>query len=388
MIVRSMKVVLLKSIYTVGLALVISVAACAQDDEDAAKYRPPRDYGHRWKFGSLFGITPEDGVLLGGGPVLYEYGFRTLPHVYRMELVGGITLKTGRFKVVYTLDMPSLTKHLGFDIHAYASELEVRNFFDYGNDSFRDEEKDDVKIYRVTSREYSICPTLRYKISDRFSIGYVASLKHFDIRRSNTPRHIDTVASQVLGSGRTTVGTGLILVADLRDRPVATLNGAYAVLEGWNYPDPFHQQSPFQRIRGEARGYFSPVKDDLTFAVRMGAEKLYGGFPFYEAAFLGGGKSLRGYSLQRFAGDASAFGSVEVRFFVARLKILVPSDVGLFALAEAGRVWVAKKSRGGWHTDAGGGIWIAPIRRELTLSIAIASSKDGVFVNGGFGFGF
>ena len=388
MILRNIQRLLFLFTHVIILTLIASSFLFAQDEEEALKYQPPRDYGHLWKFGSLFGITPEDGVLLGGGPVLYEYGFRTLPHVYRMELVGGITLKTGRFKFVYMLDMPSLTKHLGLDLHAYASELEVRNFFDYGNDSFRDEEKDDVKIYRVTSREYSIRPTLRYRITDQFSIGCVASLKHFDIRHASTPRHIDTVASQVLGSGRTTVGTGLVLVADLRDRPVATLNGAYAVFEGWNYPDPFHKQSPFQRIRGEARGYFSPVKDELTFAARVGAEKLYGRFPFYEAAFLGGGTSLRGYSRQRFAGDASAFGSVEVRFFVARLKILVPSDVGLFALADAGRVWVAKKSPGGWHTDAGGGIWIAPIRRELTLSIAIASSKDGVFVNGGFGFGF
>lgn len=388
MIVPSMKTVLRKSICTVGLALMVCTAACAQDDEDAAKYQPPRDYGHQWKFGSLFGITPEDGVLLGGGPVLYEYGFRTFPYVYRMELVGGITLKTGRFKFVYTLDMPSLGKHLGLDVQAYASELEVRNFFDFGNDSFRDEEKEDKRIYRVSSREYFIRPTLRYRIDQHISIGLLASLKHFDLRHAASPRHIDTVASHVLGNGRSTVGTGLILEVDLRDRPVATLNGAYAVIEGWNYPDPFQQHSPFQRIRGEARAYFSPVKDNLTFAVRAAAEKIYGAFPFYEAAFLGGGKSLRGYSLQRFGGDASAFGSVEVRFFVARLKILVPSDVGLFTLADAGRVWVDKKSPGGWHTDAGGGIWIAPVRRELTLSVAIASSRDGIFVNGGFGFGF
>ena len=369
------------------LMLIASTTVFGQEEEEALKYQPPRDYGRRWKFGTLFGITAEDGVLLGCGPVLYKYGFRVFPYVFRMELVGGIST-TGRFKVVYSLDMPALTKHLALNVSAYASELEVRNFFEYGNDSVLDEEKDDDRIYRVTSREYLIRPVLQYKVSDRFSVGFAASYKHFNLRQTETPRHIDTIASQVLGNGQSTVGTGLIIVADLRDRPVATLNGAYVDIEGWNYPDPFHQQSAFQRVRGELRGYFSPIKDDLTIAARAAAEKLYGTFPFYEAAFLGGAKSLRGYNLQRFAGDASAFGSLEIRFFVTRLKILVPSDMGLFALVDAGRVWVDKQSPGGWHTDAGGGIWIAPIRRELTLSVAITSSKDGIFVNGGFGFAF
>jgi outer membrane protein assembly factor BamA len=366
----------------------MSASVRAQEEGDSAKYQPPRDYGHLWKVGSLFAITPEDGVLLGSGPVLYEYGFRTFPYVYRMELVGGLTLKTGRFKFVYTAQMPSLTKHLGLDIRVQASELEVRNFYDYGNVSFRDEEKDDDLIYRVTSREYFLQPALHYRIDAHFFIGLQANIKHFDLRRSDSPRHIDTVASQVLGDRRTITGAGLIFGVDYRDRVVATRSGGYLTVEWWEYPDPFKQRLPFDKWRGDLRLYVSPVKDDLTFAVRVGGEKVSGAFPFYEAAFLGGGKSLRGYSLQRFGGDASAFGSAEVRFYLARLKILVPSDVGLFVLGDAGRVWVNNKSPGGWHSDAGGGIWIAPIRRELTLSVAVAKSVDGVFVNGGFGFGF
>ena len=368
--------------------LLLVVGSTHAQDEDAVKYQPPRDYGHLWKIGSLFGITPEDGILLGAGPVLYEYGFRTLPYVYRMELVGGLTLKTGRFKIVYTAQVPSLKKHLGLDIHAQASELEVRNFYDYGNNSFRDEEKDDNYTYRVTSREYFLQPTLRYRIDEHFFIGLQGIIKHFDLRRADIPRHIDTVASQVLGDRRTITGAGVSFGVDYRDRPVATRSGVYFTAEWWEYPDPFKQRLPFDKARGDLRFYFSPVKDYLTFAVRLGGEKVSGSFPFYEAAFLGGGKSLRGYNLQRFGGDASAFGSAEIRFYLARLKILVPSDVGLFALGDAGRVWVNNKSPGDWHSDAGGGIWIAPIRRELTLSVAIAKSVDGLFVNGGFGFGF
>ena len=368
--------------------LLLTVGSSHAQDEEAAKYRPPRDYGHQWKFGSLFGITPEDGILIGGGPVLYEYGFRTFPYVYRMELVGGLTLKTGRFKFVYTVQMPALTKRLGMDVLMQASELEVRNFYGYGNDSYRDEEKNDHNIYRVTSREYFLQPRFHFRIDEHFFIGLLANVKHFDLRRADSPRHIDTVASQVLGDRRTITGAGVSFGVDYRDRPVATRSGVYFSVEWWEYPDPFKQRLPFDKARGDLRFYLSPVKDYLTLAVRVGAEKVSGAYPFYEAAFLGGAKSLRGYNLQRFGGDASAFGSAEIRFYVARLKILVPSDVGLFVLGDAGRVWVNNKSPGGWHSDAGGGIWIAPIRRELTLSVAVAKSVDGWFVNGGFGFGF
>jgi outer membrane translocation and assembly module TamA len=95
-----------------------------------------------------------------------------------------------------------------------------------------------------------------------------------------------------------------------------------------------------------------------------------GDFPFAEAAFLGGAGSMRGYPTQRFAGDAAAFGSVELRQPLGQVRLLVRGRLGVFALADAGRVWMDGDSPGGWHTDYGAGVWFETVGIPITLTYA------------------
>ena len=75
-------------------------------------------------------------------------------------------------------------------------------------------------------------------------------------------------------------------------------------------------------------------------------------------AFIGGPGTVRGYPWQRFRGDAAVSGSAEVRMRLARVNLLVLRPVvGVFALADAGRVWYDGESEGGWHTAVGGGLY-------------------------------
>jgi hemolysin activation/secretion protein len=189
-----------------------------------------------------------------------------------------------------------------------------------------------------------------------------------------------------LGDDRSIFGAGVTFLLDFRDAEIATRRGALLHLALWSHFDPFETTAPFQRYSGDARGYVSA--GPATLALRLAGEKLNGRFPFYEAAFLGGANSLRGYNLNRFSGDGSLEGSAELRFSLFRLKLLVPSQVGVFFFGEAGRVYVRESSPDGWHADAGGGISLAPISRDLTLSLSIASSVEGIFLTGGFGFSF
>lgn len=70
------------------------------------------------------------------------------------------------------------------------------------------------------------------------------------------------------------------------------------------------------------------------------------------------------------------------------MKLFVPTTVGVFALCDAGRVWVDGNSPGTWHVGIGGGISLAPIDYSATVVMTLAQSKDGLFVTGGLGFGF
>jgi hypothetical protein len=67
----------------------------------------------------------------------------------------------------------------------------------------------------------------------------------------------------------------------------------------------------------------------------------------------------------------------EVNFFVR-------SKVGVFGLADAGRVWFDGASDGSWHTAFGGGVWASAFGQAVSLAYAKGESqriylKSGLF---------
>jgi outer membrane protein assembly factor BamA len=145
----------------------------------------------------------------------------------------------------------------------------------------------------------------------------------------------------------------------------------------------------FGEVHGEgaayltAPGYLAP-----TLALRIGGKKVWGTFPFHEAATVGGKDTVRGYLEQRFAGDGSAYGNAELRFFLTRFSFLSPGDLGVFFLGDAGRVFLEGEDSKRWHGAFGGGIWLSFVERRNTVSVAVVRSpeKTGVYARLGFLF--
>ncbi len=370
-----------------GFLLVRAVSPVFGQEDEPQLYEPPRDYGVDWRPSVLLGLTPEDGVLVGGGPILYKFGFRRMPYVFRMQLTGGVALKTGAFKFEYTALYPALSERLSLDILGRASELEVRKFYGFGNDSHRNDALDKGRYYYVSLREYQFQPTLLFAIIEEVKIGFGAYFKHVEAR-GKPDRYVTADSLAVLGDDKSFVGETLSFDVDMRNRPSSSTSGWYLSMRGRN-SHALSKGVPFQKISAEARVFLTPpFASVLTLALRAGGEKLHGNFPFYEAAFLGGFGSLRGFNTERFAGDASLFGNADLRLSLFRMKILVPTTVGVFGFADAGRVWVDDVSPGSWNVGVGGGISLAPLTPENTISLAFAHSKDGMFIVGGLGFGF
>jgi hemolysin activation/secretion protein len=113
-----------------------------------------------------------------------------------------------------------------------------------------------------------------------------------------------------------------------------------------------------------------------------------GTYPFHEAAFVGGADSLRGFATQRFAGDASAVGNAELRLHLGRYFLVLPGEYGVFALADAGRVWVDGERSRRWHTAAGGGLWFAYFRPDHTVTISVVRSAEKTAFYLAMGFAF
>jgi len=197
-------------------------------------------------------------------------------------------------------------------------------------------------------------------------------------------------ATDPYGSGDfTQAGLQASFQVDARDN-TGTPSAGYLLVGGTSvYPTFFDVDAgAFGEIHGWAAAYVSPESGNPTLAVRAGGKKVWGTYPFAESAFLGGATDLRGLQEQRYAGGASLFGSAELRVFLTRVIVVLPMDVGVFGLADIGRVYVEGETSSLWHKGVGGGIWLAPLRRSSTVQISVAQSEGRTGYYAGIGFVF
>jgi hypothetical protein len=96
------------------------------------------------------------------------------------------------------------------------------------------------------------------------------------------------------------------------------------------YPALWDVESAFGDVAANASAYLTfPVPLHPILLVRGGARKVFGDYPFNEAAFIGGMTTVRTLVLQRYAGDASLNGTAELRIPVARFPLVVPVSIGI-----------------------------------------------------------
>ncbi|RIK79211.1 hypothetical protein DCC62_06010 [candidate division KSB1 bacterium] len=351
------------------------------------------DYGFEGKPIPFLAYTPDDGLFIGHGQALYHYAFRKNPYDYKMTFRGNFAFATGAFRVRYTGDFVEVFNGVRLGVEANAAvPREVRNFHGLGNQAPRSQSiagaNDLVDFYRVRSHEFMFKPSLRFDVSPRTHIAAAGAFKYL-----NTDFEDNTFIEQSRPYGVEAASllelSGRIEV-DLRDLPVATSKGVYLGAGVAHFPKAFDNDSSFTKSFAEARLYVSPVKL-VTFALRAGGEKIWGAFPYYEAAYLGGNGTLRGFRRERFGGEASAYGSAEMRVFLFRTKVVFPTDFGVFFFGDAGRVWLNEDEFSDWkdlHTSLGGGIWFAPIYRIFTFAIGAGNSSEGKLITAGGGFSF
>jgi hemolysin activation/secretion protein len=107
---------------------------------------------------------------------------------------------------------------------------------------------------------------------------------------------------------------------------------------------------------------------------------VFGEFPYFESAFLGGGETMRTLHRQQYAGDRSLYGTVELRLPVASFPFILPLNVGLLGFSEAGRVYMDGASPGGWHSAMGGGFWLGTMKPSTNVNFTWTNSRDRKFL--------
>ena len=333
----------------------------------------------------LFGASysADIGLLVGLGITHTRYGFHALPPSTRLlaEAAYATSANTYRVKVAGEFRRPLLPTILYIELRA--SGLELLRFYGVGNET--DGSQPD-SVYRVGQTQLLVAPRVAIPLAPRLRVTLGPLLKY-----AHSPGDRGTVLAitgPYYGAGDFgEIGARAGLELDTRDHTVAPARGVHVSIVGQWHPAVWDAVRPFGTVSAEASTYLSAGEPpSAILALRAGGAAVSGTVPFQELVYVGGETTLRGYAEQRFAGRRGAYGNAELRLLAGRLPF---GDLGIFGLADAGRVWIPGESTDRWHAAAGGGLWLAwQHRRDNTLSMAVARSPErtAVYVRVGFMF--
>ncbi len=346
---------------------------------------PERDWGKRWTASTSLSFGPDIGVLIGGGRTLTAYGFRKDPYASRHQFRAAFATGPRSYRLEYRGDWRRENSARRVDLLARASGIDVISFSGFGNEN---RAPGNNEFYRVTQDAFGLQPSLVFPVGRQATLRVGPVLKY--VSTDERPGRFLSSLGDLYGTGNFgEIGAGLTLRYDSRDRAAFATKGIVLELGGSAYPAIWDVDSTFGEVHGEAVTYLSaraPLHP--TLALRIGGRKLWGRYPFFEAAFIGGASTVRLGRVNRYAGDASAYGSTELRLSLAKVKLVLPAEVGIFGLADAGRVFLAGETSDTWHAAGGGGLWVSYLERAYTLSLAIAKGNErtGIYAQAGFGF--
>jgi hypothetical protein len=345
---------------------------------------PPRDWGTRTVSLPHLSASTESGLVFGAAITHTDYGFRKLPFASRTSihaLFGTVNARPGlRVSSVVQTAKPSLR----FVLDASAGGVDVLRFYPLGNESV---EAADRRFHRVRDWQVTLTPAVEVAPRQDLVLGIGPRLRFVD-SELDADRLITSI--RPYGSaGFGEIGARVYARWDSRDIPTNPRRGLFLEVGGdvvpgvWDAEEGFGGADVTAATYLTARSGWSP-----TLGFRAGARRVWGRYPYFEAARIGGDHAVRGYSEGRFQGDAAVFASAELRVPLARARLLVPGQVGVLGFTDVGRVFLDGESSRDWHESFGGGVWFTVLGPANLVSLAVARSPERTTVTLGGGAAF
>ncbi len=360
-------------------------------------------------------VNPDLGVFVKAHSSWQHFGFRKDPFSSQHSFDVGLATNGLDPFFSYTSDFPHLITDFDARIHFKYSGIQTIRFNGFGNDTQIPEPSD---FYKIEQSHFVFTPSLyfRKKAHEEDTPGTPTEPLRSELtmhlgpilKYSNTSPDANAEKFIYAPDGPVYYGTGSFgqvgasgeIMYDTRNNPAYPTHGAFLRAAGAVYPGTWDVKSAFGSIEAKVHTYVTvPIPTNPTLALRAGGKKVWGPFPFHESAFLGGpgfagiglsDSHIRGFRKNRFAGDTSVYGNLELRLALAPIKLIVPGEFGLFVATDIGRVFHAEGPNDAdkWHSGVGGGFWLSFLQRKQTLSVAIINGDDltGVYLRAGFMF--
>jgi len=196
------------------------------------------------------------------------------------------------------------------------------------------------------------------------------------------------------------------LVYDTRDNEPNPMSGIWTEALLTAYPAFMGSEFSFSTLTVTHRQYFTLIKNDLSFAYRVGYQQNFGDVPFfmlpwYQSSFkvtegLGGSKSLRGILKNRIVGNSIVLANLEARWKFFRTVVggqnlyLALNGFGDFgqvlAPYEVDGVTLPKANDEGLHLSYGGGLRIV-LNENFIVAVDYGLAADEQDGNSGLYIG-
>ena len=357
-------------------------ADSARPDTLAIPPPPLRDYGSRLRPLLWVGGGPDVGVFLGGGAFRTSWGFRKVPWASQLHVRGGWATQANTGRLQLDLVRRREASRARTEVTAWASGIEVLRWHGIGNESVAAP----GPYNRVNRAEIGIHGRLFLPLARHMEIGIGPEILWADTRlqagriiADSTPYGADEFG---------TAGLRAEIDFDSRDFVSAPSRGFAFRIGGTYWPAIWSARKGFSEIHAQGSTYLTARGAPLrpTLALRAGGKRVFGRYPFAEAAFIGDASTVRLGRQNRFGGDAAAWGGAELRLALSRFNVLLPGQLGVHTLYDAGRVWAPGERSTKWHSAWGGGIWFSLVQPKNVVAVTVAQTRErtAFYVAAGF----
>lgn len=361
--------------------------------DTSAKALPQRDWGGRVQAAPYMYASTDLGFLIGYNWAHRSYGYRRQPYASLITLRGAWSFGRTSGRLEADAKWRLTNKPTFVTANALASGIETLHFYGFGNNT---PEVASKPFYRVHRQELSGGLGLGWGLTSRAQFRIGAEVKHSVTDLDDESQSPDAPIVEEAPLGVEDFGSAGVVTSfewDDLDYPMLPTRGGRVRLEGGFYPLTWSGgDGAYGSARAEVAGFWSPGKQNsFTLVARGAGQMAFGDYPYFEAAYLGGARSLRGFPSNRFAGDASLLGSAEARLRLFNTFILVPGAIGVFGVADIGRVYLDDDTSGDdvdmWHSDFGGGLYYGVLKRTFVVAAGFATGKEGSRFYFGLGMG-
>jgi hypothetical protein len=261
-------------------------------------------------------------------------------------------------------------------------------FYGFGSDTPRDREKEESGYYDVDATVYGVVFFTGFGVTPSLWVGPALGLGYMNMYNPQG-RLIGEQDPALVGTDRLYLGPGIQLYSDVREPSLYPRSGTHVFMGAHNWFSTTPGHAPYYQVAGDVRWYGHVTRiPDFVLALRLTGMATFGQVPFYQAARLGGRRSLRGYEFERYRGDHMAALSADARFPLLKEVIVIPIEFGGYLLADVGRLWYEGESPGAWRWSWRLGIWGATLSRDVLGIVYIAFCRESWLVRAGFGFDY